>query len=105
MAKGKKGVDGIDKVIDLFPAGSHKMIERLLAKAAERDAKQAGRNVRAAMRSLSGGGGRSRGRSRDGLASNLAKALRQRGDVGGGKASIRQKAPDTGGDRSTSPTA
>ncbi len=97
MAKGKKGVDGIDKVIDLFPAGSHKMIERLLARAADRDAKQAGRNVKAAMRALGGRGGRSGGKVLGGLASNLAKALRQRGDVGGGKASIRQKAPDTGG--------
>ncbi len=97
MSKGKKGVDGINKVIDLFPAGSHKMIERLLARAADREAKQAGRNVKAAMRSLSGRGGRSGGKVLGGLASNLAKALRQRGDLGGGKASIRQKAPDTGG--------
>ncbi len=97
MPKGKKGVDGIDKVIDLFPAGSHKMIERLLARAADREARQAGQNVRAAMRALGGRGGRSGGKVLGGLASNLAKALRQRGDVGGGRASIRQKAPDTGG--------
>ena len=96
MAEGKKGVDGIDTLIELFPAGSHKMIERLLARAAEREARQAGRNVRAAIRALSERGGRS-GELLGDLASNLAKALRQRGDVGGGKASIRQKAPDTGG--------
>ncbi len=99
MAQGKKVLDGIDEVIDLFPPGSHKMIERLLARAAERDAKTAGRNVRAALRDAFGRGDRTTTKIAgvDGLATNLAKALRQRGDIGGGKASIRQTAPDTGG--------
>ena len=96
MAKGKKGVDGIDKVIDLFPAGSHKMLARLLARAAERDAKAAGRNVKRAMGSASSGS-RAGIRMASNLAAELGRALRHRGDVGGNRASIRQKAPDSGG--------
>ncbi len=92
MARGKKGIDGVDKVIDLFPAGSHKMIERLLARAAERNAKTAGRNVKRAM-----SGSRAGRRLASNLAAELGRALRHRGDVGGNKASIRQKAPDGGG--------
>ncbi len=96
MARGKKGIDGVDKVIDLFPAGSHKMIERLLARAAERNAKAAGRNVKKAMQKAMGGSRAGR-RLASNLAAELGRALRHRGDVGGDKASIRQKSPDSGG--------
>ncbi len=96
MAKGKKGVDGVDKVIGLFPAGSHKMIERLLVRAAQRDAKMAGRNVKKALQGVTRGS-RVSNKLVSHLAAELGRALRHRGDLGGNKTSIRQKSPDTGG--------
>ena len=96
MARGKKGIDGVDKVIDLFPASSAKKIERVLLRAADRDARAAGRQLKAALGSA-GGAGRSTRRIATRLAGELGKALHHRGDVGGNRASIRQKAPDSGG--------
>ena len=95
MATKRKLHTGIDVVVDFFPASSHKMIEKLLLRAQEEEARRAGRNVAVAMRDLghvlSGSGSR-----RTDFGMELGKALRLRGDVRG-KASIRQKAPDTGG--------
>ena len=96
MARGKKGIDGVDKVVDLFPAGSAKMIDRVLRRAADRDAKAANRNVQKAMRSALGTSRRGN-KLMASLGRELGKALKHRGDVGGNKPSLRQKAPDTGG--------
>ena len=96
MARGKKGIDGVDKVTNLFPASSAKMIERLLVRAADREARQAGRKVKAAMRGAANTS-RATNRIATRLAGELAKALRHRGDVGGNRASVRQRAPDSGG--------
>ncbi len=96
MSRGKKGVDGVDKVIGLFPAGSHKMIERLLARAAQHDAKVAGRNVKKALQGVTRGS-RASNKLASNLAAELGRALKHRGDVGGNKTSIRQKSPASGG--------
>ena len=96
MARGKKGIDGVDKVIDLFPASSAKKIERVLLRAADRDARAAGRQLKAALGGA-GGASRSTRRIATRLAGELVKALHHRGDVGGNRASIRQRAPDSGG--------
>ena len=96
MAKEKKGVDGVDKVISLFPAGSHKMIERLLARAAQRDATAAGRNVKKALQGITRGN-RVENKLAGNLAEELGRALRHRSDVGSNKTSIRQKSPESGG--------
>ncbi|WP_237479377.1 MobA/MobL family protein [Lichenibacterium dinghuense] len=92
-----KSIDAIDTVVALFPASSRTLIERLLERAREKEARQAGRSAAAAVRDLgrlvqAGSGGRQGSR----LAAELSKALELRGNISG-KTSIRQKAPDTGG--------
>ncbi len=96
MARGQTGIDGIDKVTKMFPAGSHKALERLLLRAAEREAKQAGQNVRAAVQGAMGAS-RETSAIASRLAGELGKAVRQRAEISPGRASIRHKAPDGGG--------
>ena len=93
---GKKAMDGVEEAVSFFPQGSAKAILRLLKRAQDKEVEAARRNIGHAIRSATKGGrlgseiGRSFGRE-------LAKAMSQRGAPKREEASIRQKAPDSGG--------
>ena len=89
----EKAFNDLEEVKGFFPKSSHKVVERLLKRVADKEAKQAGRDVARAMRSV----GKAGGAFGKGLGRQLAKAMSHRN--GGRKegASLRQRAPDTNG--------
>ena len=92
MAEPATSVDGVDKILNLFPAVSAKLIERLLERAREIEALRARRAVASVLNAS--GSGRAQGGLR--FAHELGKALRIRGDLGRGRPSIRQRGPSGG---------
>ena len=93
---GKKAVDGVEDAVPHFPRGSAKAIERLIRRAQDKAVHAARRGISTAAQSGTKGGrlGSEIGRS---LGRELAKAMSQRDVPKREAASIRQKAPDSGG--------
>lgn len=90
MAKRENGPDDLEHVKGLFPKASHKLVDRVLRKAREKEARAAQAGAARAVRALGRGVG-------GGLGAQLGKAVSRRGKPTRAKASTRQVAPDTGG--------
>ena len=91
----QKTPEELSEALGFFPPGSVKSVNRLLKRAAEKQAREARRGVRPSSGTRAGTKlGKSLGNA---LAKQLSKAMRQRGATRREQPSVKQKAPDTNG--------